>query len=95
MQQKCVFVMIVHFGGGPLEVWVRPRGFESPLVHLLGLVYDACCLLAFVVLLGRRYGICYARQPTQANLTSCLPNVAQFNSGKIDALAWVESWRTH
>ena len=37
---------------------VRPRGFESPLVHLLGLVYDACRSLAFVVLLGRRYVEC-------------------------------------
>ena len=41
-------VMFVYFGGGgtpppPEEVWVRLRGFESPLVHLLGLVYDACC----------------------------------------------------
>ena len=55
-------VIIVDFGGGPvgppLEVWVRPRGFKSSLVHLLGLVYDACCLLAFVVLLVRRYGVC-------------------------------------
>ena len=48
--------MIVYFGGpppSPEEVWVRLRGFESPLVHLLGLVYDACCLPAFVVLRAR------------------------------------------
>ena len=57
--QSVFLVMIVYFGGGggpPEEVWVRLRGFESPLVHLLGLVYDACCLPAFVV--GRRYGAC-------------------------------------
>ena len=36
---------------------MRPCGFDSPLVHLLGLVYDAYCLLAFAVLLGRLYGV--------------------------------------
>ena len=31
-------------GPRPEEVWVGLRGFESPLVPLLGLVCDACCL---------------------------------------------------
>ena len=95
MLQKCVFVMIVYFGGGgPEEVWVRLRGFESPLVHLLGLVYDACCLLAFVVLWGagmvHANWLCQATNP--GNLASCFPNVAHLNPGKIDAFAWVDFW---
>ena len=65
--------MILYFGGPP-----RPRnldearGFESPLVHLLGLVYDAFCLLAFVVLLGRQYGVCQLGVPGQACKFACL-----------------------
>ena len=53
---------------------MRPRGFESPLVHLLGLVYDACCLLAFVVLLGA--GMVYASwecQETNPGKLASLP----------------------
>ena len=50
---------------------MRPSGFDSPPVHLLGLVYDTCCLLALVVLPGRWYGS--AKEPTQANLRVCLP----------------------
>ena len=68
--------MILYFGGGG-------RGFESPLVHLLGLVY---CMLTGC-----------ARQRTQSKsvkLASCLFDVAQFNR-KIDAFAWVEFWRSH
>ena len=71
---------------------MRPSGFESPLVHLLGLVYDACCLLAFVVLLGRRLWCMLAgcaRQP--GKLASCLPNVAQFNPGKLTHLPELNS----
>ena len=71
--QSVFLVMIIYFGGGgggPLEeVWVRLRGFESPLVHLLGLVYDACCLPAFVV--GRRYGACYLAVPGNQPRQTC------------------------
>ena len=95
MLQNVFLVMIVYFGGAPPEeVWVGLRGFESPLVHLLGLVYDACCLLAFVVLWGA--GMVHANWLCQAtnsgNLASCFLNVAHLNPGKIDAFAWVDFW---